>query len=232
MPKPTLFTNTIHKDILREVIVKQFAQWLASKETATFNTLESDQWIVARQVAEIADAQSKKIKLHNFECQWSKVKQFCPWLKSAPSSVDYVQHNSGDDRFFRYIHEGNIPTFSWADYCGTPLKEEIKSFKKAIRKGDVVYVTFSLIPRYKPSIQKGILRLLERRKSETWHTVGLGVAEKLEKYIRAKIGDDFKRIVYSHYVTNEGKRGQTPMITVGWHFEKDSQLVTNAAISI
>lgn len=224
MPKPTFFTNTVHKDILREIIVKQFSRWLADKTTATFNTLESDQWIVAKQVAKIAASQCKRITLHNFETNWAKIERFCPWLKRVPASVNYVQHSVGDDRFFRYIHKGKTPTFSWADYCGTPLKREVRAFKKAVRKGDVLYVTFSLVPRFPPSIDRGCLALMERRKGESWHDVGLGVAEEMEKHIRAKVGNNFKRIVYSHYVTNEGKRGQTPMITVGWHFDKYSTL--------
>jgi hypothetical protein len=224
MPKPTFFTNTPEKDIIREVIVKQFNKWLAIKETAIFNTLESDQWIVAREVAKIAENQGKRITLHNFEFHWARVKKFCPWLKSAPASVNYVQHSFGDDRFFRYIQEDGVPSFSWADYCGTPLKKEIRAFRKAIRAGDVLYVTFSLNPRFKPSIDKTLLPIMERRKGESWSEVGLAVTARLEKIIRTKLGGNFKRVIFSHYVTNAGKRGQTPMITVGWHFEKDSAL--------
>lgn len=224
MPKPIFFTNTPIKDSIRKSIIEQFTNWLKDKQTAVFNTLESDQWIVAREVAQIAENQSKRITLHNFEMHWAKVKAFCPWLDSAPASINYVQHSFGKDKFFRYIHEENVPTFSWADYCGTPLKKEIKSFRKSIREGDVVYVTFSLNPRFKPSIERSCLAILKRKKNESWETIGEKITERLEKIIRQKLGNNFKRILYSHYITNEGKRGQTPMITVGWHFKKNGNL--------
>lgn len=224
MPKPIFFTNTPEKDIIRTIISKQFDKWLTDKPTAIFNGLASDQWIVEGQIVRIAKKQKKKINLHNFETNWSKVGFAFPWYKFwKQKNVNLTNHIIGEDRFFRYIQEPEIPVFSWADYCGTPLKKEIIAFKKAVRPNDVIYVTFSLNPRFKQSIDKQCLEVMEKGK-ENWSICAGKLTRVLEKYIRQKIGKNFSRILFSFYVTNAGKRGQTPMITVGWHFRKNSTL--------
>lgn len=114
---------------------------------------------------------------------------------------------------FCYHSESDKPCLAWADYCGNPSKEILNDFKKAVRVGDVIYVTFNLSWRCSENVAQ---RLIKSKKE-------IGAAEtilvEMENIIKDKIGNNFTRIYFCSYVGN-----RAPMVTIGWHFVANSPI--------
>ena len=198
------------------MMANHFEKWLSNHQSAVVNMLPGRFWILEKKIAKTVRALRKRITLNCFERVPKVMWESVPWQRN-PAYVD-LNCYAGKYADFSYPKQG--PAFSWADYCGTPKATEIAAFTKAIRKGDIVYVTFYLIPRFRESIDEDCAPALSGpmpKRAERLACV-------LESIIKKKIGDNFTRILFSSYINGEGKRGASPMVTVGWHFKKGSAL--------
>lgn len=121
------------------------------------------------------------------------------------------------DGAFRYIHERNIGSFSWADYCGHISDKSFEDFENAICPGDVIYVTF-YVGNWGARFIKGIASECLRNASQKGIERALLVKKFLELGIERKVGQNYTEIGFDFY------HRVMEMMTVGYHFKKNSPL--------
>lgn len=223
MPNRTTFADTPAKEKIRTKIVRQFKQWFQDKEVCKVYSLPGRKWFTEEKIiSHVEKFKQKRFTLFCFEKYWEVIDSAPDWVeigrtKCGPNWYDFRVGSNGD---FRYP-SSSAPSFAWADYCGTPLEREVKKFRHSIKLGDIIYLTFSVIPRYRWSIDKDCLPAMEL---DDVSKRAPALVSVLETMIEKKIGKKFSRILYKPYINREGKQGQSHMITVGWHFIKNSPL--------
>lgn len=215
------------KIAIRQHLLGQFFEFAKSHNEVSINSLPAEGWKFEESLVNLVNAiyPEKSFNLNCFD--WDndfrihfpydyKLNMFDNKQTVKTAKVGNVSITGSYGFNFQYAHAENydIPTFSWADYCGMPSAEIVQDFSAAIRAGDVIYITLNRTLRCPKAIDPVLAKLSNS------HSVADAIVMRLENIIRRQLGKNFTRIYECVYIG--GKRAS--MITVGWHFVKNSSI--------